>query len=448
MKRKVVVFLVAISVGLSVSAQYASAVVVDPNTRACLAKKYGAKAADKISTAKKLTAAQNKQLAACKSSGSAGSSTGGSASGGSSSGDSSSGSLMALNYSLLWSAGSQQSGLGNVSDPALLQLADGSIRLFFKNGNEPQIPIAGFDNKIHSYVSRDNGATWTLESGVRIDVGSPVSVRVAEAGGYEAWGWVSAGGGLDALTRFTSSTGSDFTKGSGSPVTTSGCKNTDGASAGFLGDAQVAKIAGGYLAFAHDLAAGKSAPYKRQACKLTSTDGTNWSVDAAGTFAFNYDIQTNPELYRNAAGQLELLFAVDNKAKYVEIRTSTNDGASWSSATPLTSFQAADPERLDLANGTSLLAFGNFDHSIGGLLAVSKKVSSPYSASRDEKIDSVSWVVSGAKASDVKVMNLCASRDVTSAAKISASGSNLSISYASSSVGCVYLLLGASNILS
>ncbi|MFM8644158.1 MAG: sialidase family protein, partial [Actinomycetota bacterium] len=76
-----------------------------------------------------------------------------------------------------------------MSDPALLQLGDGSLRMFFKNGNEPQIPLSGFDNKQHSYFSTDNGATWSLESGVRIDVNSPVTVRAAEAGGYEAWGW-------------------------------------------------------------------------------------------------------------------------------------------------------------------------------------------------------------------------------------------------------------------
>ena len=440
MKRKIITVGLAAAIGVASFAPQISAVTVDPNTRACLAKKYGPRVADKIAASKKLTATQTKQLASCKTS------SGGASSPSTSGGSTTSASLKALNYSLLWSVGSQQAGLGNVSDPALLQLADGTLRMFFKNGNEPQIPIAGFDNKIHSYVSRDNGATWTLESGVRIDVGSPVSVRVADSGGYEAWGWVPAAGG-DALTRFTSTDGSTFAAQSGTAVPTSACKNANGAAAGFLGDAQVVKVAGGYLAYAHDLAAGKNAPFKRQACKLTSTTGTSWSVDATGTIALDYDIVNNPELYRNASGQLELLLPIDNAGShYIDVRTSTNDGASWTSAGTIP-LNIADPERLDLANGTSLLAFGNFDHTIGGLLAVAKKVTSPYSASRDEKVDSTTWTVSGAKTSDVKVKNLCKGTDVTSAAKIATSGSNLTVTYSASSVGCVYLVLGSSNIL-
>lgn len=424
-----------------------AAVTVDPNQRACLVKKYGPKVADSISKAKKLTTTQAKQLASCPISKSSGGAAGG-ASGGSSGAGGTSVSLTPLVWGLLWSVGSNQAGLGNVSDPALLQLGDGSLRMFFKNGNEPQIPLSGFDNKIHSYVSGDSGSTWSLESGVRIDVGSPVTVRAAEAGGFEAWGWTAGSGGVDKMTRFTSSTGKDFSQGSGSLVPTSACKNADGSAAGFLGDPQVVKVASGYLAYAHDLAAGKSAPFKRQACKLTSVDGNTWSIDSSGTFAFNYDIQSNPELYRNSAGQLELWFPADNGgSKTFEIRTSSNDGASWSTASSL-SWMAGDPERLDLANGTSLLAFGNFDHRRGGLLAVSKKISTGYAASRDEKVDQVSWVVSGAKQADIKVKNLCLDKDLTSSATLSTSGSNVTVSLKDSSVGCAYVLVGASQAIS
>ena len=424
-----------------------AAVTVDPNQRACLVKKYGPKVADAITKAKKLTTTQAKQLASCPISKSSGGAAGG-ASGGSSGAGGTSASLTPLVWGLLWSVGSNQAGLGNVSDPALLQLGDGSLRMFFKNGNEPQIPLSGFDNKIHSYVSGDNGSTWSLESGVRIDVGSPVTVRAAEAGGYEAWGWTVGSGGIDKMTRFTSSAGKDFSQGSGSLVPTSACKNADGAAAGFLGDPQVVKVASGYLAYAQELAAGKSAPFKRQACKLTSADGNIWSIDSSGTFAFNYDIQTNPELYRNSAGQLELWFPADKGgSKTFEIRTSSNDGASWSTASSL-SWMAGDPERLDLANGTSLLAFGNFDHRRGGLLAASKKISSGYSASRDEKVDQVSWVVSGAKQADIKVKNLCLDKDLTSSATFGTSGSNVTVSLKDSSVICAYILVGSSQAIS
>ncbi|MFM7950334.1 MAG: sialidase family protein [Acidimicrobiaceae bacterium] len=447
MRRNFLLGLVIASVTVISLGHSASAVFVDPNQRDCLNRKFGTKAAAAISKAKKLTTAQAKQVSAC--SGPGGQSSSGGASG--SSGSSSS-SLTALSWGLMWSVGSNQAGLGNVSDPALLQLGDGSLRMFFKNGNSPQIPLSGFDNKIHSYVSSDNGATWTLESGVRIDVGSPVTVRAAEAGGYEAWGWIPGGGGVEKMTRFTSSTGKDFSQGSGSLVPTSACKNADGSAAGLLGDPQVVKVASGYLAYAQEMAAGKSAPFKRQACKLTSADGNTWSIDSSGTFAFNYDIRNNPELYRNSAGQLELWFSADgNGAKNSEIRTSSNDGASWSTATSL-SWIANDPERLDLANGTSLLAFGNFDQRRGGLLAVSKKISTGYAASRDEKVDQVSWVVSGAKQADIKVKNLCLDKDLTSSATFGTSGPNVTVTLKDSSfvaaVGCAYILVGSSQAIS
>ena len=157
---------------------------------------------------------------------------------------------MSLNYGLISYKISQREGLGNLADPALLQVGS-TLRMFFKNSNEPQIPLAGFDNKIHSFISSDNGVTWTLEAGVRVDVSSPITVRAAESGGYEAWAWVAGGG--DALTRFTSSTGSDFVKGVGNVVSTAACKSADGVAAGFLGDSQVVKVASGYLAYAQDM---------------------------------------------------------------------------------------------------------------------------------------------------------------------------------------------------
>ncbi|MFM8902723.1 MAG: hypothetical protein ACKOGG_05030, partial [Actinomycetota bacterium] len=212
---------------------------------------------------------------------------------------------------------------------------------------------------------------------------------------------------------------------------------------------QVVKVASGYLAYAQEMAVGKSAPFKRQACKMTSVDGNTWSIDSSGTFALNYDIQNNPELYRNSAGQLELWFSADdNGKKNSEIRTSSNDGASWSTATSL-SWMANDPERLDLANGTSLLAFGNFDQRRGGLLAVSKKISTGYAASRrDENNTQIFWVVSGAKQADIKVKNLCLDKDLTSSATFGTSGSNVTVTLKDSSVGCAFILVGSSQAIS
>lgn len=161
-----------------------SAVPVDPPVKTCLDKLIGSKATNALIKAKKLSKAQTAQVSKCKKSAatSTANPAGGSASG-----------MVALNYVLLSTVISLQSGLGNISDPALVQVADGSVRMFFMNGNEPQAGISGYDNLQHSYVSSDGGNTWTLESGVRMNVQSPVSVNAIN-GAYEAWGKVLAPG--------------------------------------------------------------------------------------------------------------------------------------------------------------------------------------------------------------------------------------------------------------
>jgi len=451
MVRKIAVVLVIVSsVGLLVTLGNANAQVVDPAVKACLEKSIGLKAAKRIVAAKKLTKAQTAQVARCKSTSGSGGGTSDSTSGSTNSTGTSAAGMVSLNYGLLAYIGSQQAGLGNIADPALLQVG-GTLRMFFKNGNEPQIPIAGFDNKIHSYISTDNGKTWTLESGVRIDVTSPVTVRAAESGGYEAWGWVSSGG--DAMTRFTSATGSDFIKGAGNVINASACKSADGVAAGFLGDPQVVKVASGYLAYAHDLAATGKAPFKRHMCALTSTDGSTWVLDTSKTLALQSDIQTNPETYRNSSGVIEQILAIDQVdpttklRSGMQLRTSTNDGVSWTELSEL-SFFAADPDRLDLSNGDSLLAFGGFDQQKGGLLGVAKKISTAYKASRTESdMQTVVWTISGASQADIKIKNLCLNSDLTASIKFAASGSNITATYTAAAGGhgssCVYALIGS-----
>ena len=447
MLRKVAVVLsITLGFGILSSINVASAVVVDPSTKSCLDKTVGAKAANKIVSAKKLTKAQTAQVAKCKRSSS---STGSTGSTGSTS--STTAGMVALNYGLISYKLSQLEGLGNIADPALLQVGS-TLRMFFKNGNEPQIPLAGFDNKIHSFVSSDNGVTWSLESGVRVDVSSPISVRAAESGGYEAWAWSGKGTGGEILSRFTSTNGSDFTKGSGSSVIVGACKSADGVAATLLGDSQVVKVASGYLAYAQDMQATGRGPFKRHACGLTSADGVNWTLDIARTLAPQNDIQTNPETYRNSSGVIEQILPIDKidmqtgLRSGMQIRTSTNDGASWTDLSEL-SFFAADPERLDLSNGDSLLAFGNFDQRQGGLLGVAKKISTNYKASRTESgMDSVTWTISGAAQSAIKVKNLCLDKDLTSSVKFATSGSNITATYTadagSKGNGCVYALIG------
>lgn len=355
--------------------------------------------------------------------------------------------LVPLTYGLLSTQISQQSGLGNISDPTLVQMSDGSIRMFFLNGNEQQAGISGYDNLVHSFLSVDNGKTWTVEAGVRMTVQSPVSVS-ATSGTYEGWGWFHQPSG-DQLMHFTSSNGKDFTSVGGSSPSTSICKSSTGTSASRLGDPQIVKVASGYIAYAHDAGTQTSPPFTRFVCGMTSVDGTTWTVDSAKTISLSSDIQTNLETYRNRSGVIEQILPIDTTAAGgrkvgMQVRTSTNDGNSWSSLSEL-SFFAADPDRLDIANGDSLLAFGNFDPRKGGLLAITKKITTKYKASRvNSGQTGVVWTISGAKKQEIKVKNLCLGQDVTSKAKIVASGKNFKVTYSDvSTSGCVYAVIGS-----
>ena len=61
--------------------------------------------------------------------------------------------LSSIHLSYLGSIRSKLNGLGNVADASIVEMDDGRLRVYFKNGNEPQANIGGFDNLIHSAVS-------------------------------------------------------------------------------------------------------------------------------------------------------------------------------------------------------------------------------------------------------------------------------------------------------
>ena len=95
--------------------------------------------------------------------------------------------LSSMHLSYLGSIRSLENGLGNIADPSIVETSDGKLRVYFKNGNEPQAGISGYDNLIHSAVSSDGGRTWVVESGVRVPVQSPIEALVI-GGKVSAWG--------------------------------------------------------------------------------------------------------------------------------------------------------------------------------------------------------------------------------------------------------------------
>lgn len=368
--------------------------------------------------------------------------------------------LFDLSYGLLWTVTSDKTNVGNIADSSILELPDGTLRLFFKSGNELQAGITGIQPSIRSFVSRDKGKSWTLEEGKRLDTSDAIiSVRKAESGGYEAFGF----DGLDnKLLRFTSTDGKDFKKASESTLDPSICKSKAGKASTLLGnDPQVVKTDSGYIGYVKSSSMTSAPPWIKVACKLVSTDGINWSVDAGGTIEIDGgSVSSNLGLFKNKSGILELYIPtyrenVSGSTGILEVRTSSDNGKTWSVPTSY-GIEAPDPERIDLANGDSLLVTGGFDARAGGAILVLKKLDSKYKASRYNWAESSIWKIVGVSKEEVKIKNFCLNLDLTSSALFDSSGGTLSVFYEDKnpvsdpslrSMSCVYAVIGPEQAL-
>ena len=145
--------------------------------------------------------------------------------------------LSSIHLSYLGSIRSKLNGLGNVADASIVEMNDGRLRVYFKNGNEPQANIGGFDNLIHSAVSSDGGRTWTIEEGVRVPVDSPIEALVID-NKVIAWGWEKSPTG-DTLVRYESDDGFNFSKVEIPLFESRDCKDKEGNPMGNLGDPSI-----------------------------------------------------------------------------------------------------------------------------------------------------------------------------------------------------------------
>ena len=256
--------------------------------------------------------------------------------------------LYGLQFGLLATMLSNQSGLGNIANPSLIEFPDKSLRLFFRSGSDMSVPIKIDNPGTHSYLSTDGGKTWTLEDGFRIKSDAIVSVRKAEGSGFEAYGFK----GIDnELVKYTSSDGKNFTEASTSLVDASQCKNRRGVTVSFLGnDPQVVKTSSGYIGYVKSNSLINQPPWTKVACKLVSSDGINWSVDPTGTIELDDGgVVSNIGLYRNGAGNLQLLLHAYRETagkapiSRFEIRTSSDEGKTWKNPIDF-GIQFGDPE--------------------------------------------------------------------------------------------------------
>lgn len=455
-----------------------SAFPIIPTIKKCLTTKYGAKVATGIQSAKKLSSKQMSQLKFCQNltqnkvnpvneaagpSSNPGSpqpnqpsSGGGTISAIPPYANEGKAPLVDLTYGLLWTKSPDKRDFGNVADPTILQAADGSLRLFMVSGNELQVGITGIERRIRSFISRDNGRSWTLEDGNRLDTNNGVfiSVRKAESGGYEAFGMEPP---VTKIIRYTSMDGKDFRKVSESDVDPSLCKNKEGKAATSLGnDPQVVKTPSGYIGYVKSSSLINQPPWTKVACKIVSSDGTNWQVDPTGTIEIqNGSVTSNLGLIRTAAGQLQLYIPTfkdsnPNETGVLEIRISNDDGKTWGIPTSL-GIQVGDPEPIELANGETLLSIGAFDARAGGAIMVLKKYPAKYKAARESKSEFATWRITGVTKDQVRIKNFCTDQDVSSEAIFEGKDGVLTVFYDDKkaisdptlrSMSCFYAVIG------
>jgi len=361
--------------------------------------------------------------------------------------------LSSIHLSYLGSIRSKLNGLGNVADASIVEMDDGRLRVYFKNGNEPQANIGGFDNLIHSAVSSDGGRTWTIEEGVRVPVDSPIEALVID-NKVVAWGWEKSPNG-DTLVRYESDDGFNFSKVAIPLFESRDCKDKEGNPMGNLGDPSITQLNdGSWLMHAQELVS-PTGDFNRRACVATSPDNITWTSQPDRMYGGGEeDVTTNPAIKRNSSGVIEWIWPTFNFMVY----RSGSDGLTWSDPEYLVS--AGDPDFLDLNNGTKLLAFGNFGPRSGSALIFAKRITSNYKITVVEtlktSIPSKTWKVEGARADEVKVVNICLDIDLanTQGASVEIKETNglLEVTASDSNetffnLSCVYILVGPEQVM-
>ena len=361
--------------------------------------------------------------------------------------------LSSIHLSYLGSIRSKLNGLGNVADASIVEMDDGRLRVYFKNGNEPQANIGGFDNLIHSAVSSDGGRTWTIEKGVRVPVDSPIEALVID-NKVVAWGWEKSPNG-DTLVRYESDDGFNFSKVAIPLFESRDCKDKEGNPMGNLGDPSITQLNdGSWLMHAQELVS-PTGDFNRRACVATSPDNVTWTSQPDRMYGGGEeDVTTNPAIKRNSSGVIEWIWPTFNFMVY----RSGSDGFTWSEPEYLVS--AGDPDFLDLNNGTKLLAFGNFGPRSGSALIFAKRITSNYKITVVEtlktSIPSKTWKVEGARADEVKVVNICLDIDLanTQGASVEIKETNglLEVTASDSNetffnLSCVYILVGPEQVM-
>ena len=360
--------------------------------------------------------------------------------------------LSSTHLSYLGSIRSLENNLGNIADPSIVETSDGKLRVYFKNGNEPQAGISGYDNLIHSAVSSDGGRTWIVEAGVRVPVQSPIEALVID-GTVSAWGWKLSASG-DSLVKYESSDGKNFQEVSIPRFVQSDCKDTDGNPFGPLGDPTITKLNDGSWIFHVQELVSPLGPFNRRACVATSNDGISWSVQIDRLYGGDIDVTTNPAIKLNRAGIVEWIWPTYD---FMEYRKGTNS-INWSEPEYLP--PGGDPDFLDLTNGRQLLAFGNFSSRNGGVLIFTERIETKYTITSlntgPTQAPTKKWLVEGANPADIKVVNICIDLDLSTAQGASVEIKNINNALEVTVIDnnekfanpqCVYILVGPEQVM-
>jgi hypothetical protein len=253
--------------------------------------------------------------------------------------------------------------MGPVADATAIQLTDGRVRLYlFAQGQGTR-----------SAISTDaTGTSFTAEPGVRSNGPAWGQPRILRLSDGRVRLYYFAG---DGIRSATSTDGLIFVDDPGIRI----AKATLGYEPG--APTIVAMAGGGHRAYFSDLERPGQPPGGHYIRSATSTDLLNWTVEpgivlGVGATTGITETATHPFALANADGSVSLYYQGERQeggGSYLGIyRASSPDGRTFTTEQKTGIRKGGDPDVITLANGTTMMYYGDVEPQIGGVLFVAK----------------------------------------------------------------------------
>ncbi len=255
---------------------------------------------------------------------------------------------------------------GPVADVTAIQLADGRVRLYlFAQGQGTRSAIS----------TNAEGTTFTAETGMRSTTatwGQPRVLRLSDGRirlYYTSGDGVRSGISTDGLT---------FTEESGTRIANS----TVGYAIGAMSIVPAAGV--GYRAYFSDLETPGAPPGGHRIRSAVSTDLLTWTLEpgivlGVGATSGITETATHPFALANADGSVTLYYQGERADLTIQggsyrglYRATSTDGRTFTTEQKTGIRNGGDPDVIVLANGTTMMYYGDVDPTIGGIILAAK----------------------------------------------------------------------------